>query len=51
MKRGAKYIRKQKQHALKLEPIEENFDCFEDSSTDFGNKLDAKEHFEALRSA
>lgn len=37
--------------ALNLEPIDENFDCFEDSSFDVGNSPDTKEHVEAFRSA
>jgi len=31
--------------------MEENFDCFEDSSGEGGNKPDTKGHFEAQRSA
>lgn len=37
-------------HTLKRVPIDENLDDFEDSSTDIGNKLDTKEHFEAAKS-
>ena len=43
-------ILKQKQ-TLNREPIEENFDDFEDSSGKGGNKPDTKEHSEVLKSA
>lgn len=38
-------------HTLNLEPIEENFDCLEDSSFDIGNRPETKEHSEALKRA
>lgn len=38
-------------HTLNREPIDENFDDFEDSSGNGGNKPDTKEQVEALRSA
>lgn len=36
---------------LKRVPIEENFDCFEDSSGSGGNRFATNEHFEASNKA
>lgn len=49
-----KYNRAQKRVAevnntLKRDPIEENFDDFEDSSGERGNRPATNEHFEAIR--
>ena len=52
-KKQTKHIIKKKldHHTLNREPIEENFDCLEDSSAKGGNKPDTKEHLEAPKSA
>lgn len=38
-------------NTLNLEPIDENFDDFDDSSAKSGNSPETKEHSEALKSA